>query len=155
MSDLVDALDDSILVEYRRFGIMDTDVENTPNPFPGGPISREVVSVQQNRIDIRSAANDHVAEVRFEFWRRRPHGEIGKDWEDLGEKKLRLSSGELQLWSVTMGPSPNLYAVGNPGTYMVRVVARGRDSARQSWESGTPGGVPHSTEQYVFSFWRA
>ncbi|WP_416973933.1 hypothetical protein [Streptomyces sp. 4F14] len=140
-----------ILVERRLFGLMDTDTDACPNPWPAGPRpAGEPVIVRTGRIDFVSAAPDHRALVRLESWDHDPPAPDGT-WADEERTEIELPSGTVQLWTLTMGPGTAAFAIGPPGRYALRVWTRGQDAALElSWRSRP---VPDATEQYVVQFW--
>jgi hypothetical protein len=153
MAGLVAAQDDRILVEYGVFGLMDLDVEGCARPFPEGATSRDVVvaAVSDNRLDFTSAARDHHAAVRLESWAGEPP-EPGGDWSEGETVTVRLTSGVVQLWSVTMGPSRvGTFDVGGAGRYHVRVWWQGRDDAVTLHMAAER--IPRGTEKYLVRFW--
>jgi hypothetical protein len=135
-------MDDEVLVEYGVFGLMDLDVDGCPRPWPQEPLATDAVTAIQNRVDVPSAARDHVAAVRLETAADEPPAA-----EDAEEVELVLTSGEVRLWSVTMGPSARTFTVGPPGRYRLRVTAEGRD------EAAGQRPVPDGTERYRLQFW--
>ena len=139
-------MDDEVLVEYGVFGLMDLDVDGCPRPWPQEPLSTDAVTAIQNRVDIPSAARDHVAAVQLETAADEPPAA-----EDAEEVELILTSGEVRLWSVTMGPSARTFTVGPPGRYRLRVACEGRDEAAALSAAGRP--VPDGTERYRLQFW--
>lgn len=65
---------------------------------------------------------------------------------------VRLTSGVVQLWSVTMGPSRvGAFEVGGAGRYRVRVWWHGGDDALTRQLAGER--VPQGTEMYLVRFW--
>jgi hypothetical protein len=139
-------MDDRVLVEYGVFGLMDLDVVGCPRPWPQEPLGADAVTAIPNRVDFRSAASDHEAAVRLEATPREP-----PEWPDSEEVDVPLSSGRVRLWTVTMGPSEQVFPVGGPGTYRLRVACRGRDEALALSVSGRP--IPDGTERYLLQFW--
>lgn len=144
------SLDDTVVVERHLFGLMDVDVAACPNPWPAGSMpADETVWAQLNRVDFRSVGEDHTAAVRLEGWAGTPADPAG-DW-DTEEVELVLTSGEVQLWTLTGGPSAHTLRVGPPGhRYLLRVSCRGQDSVLELALAGLP--VPDGTEQYVLQF---
>ncbi|MEU8307892.1 hypothetical protein AB0C84_30435 [Actinomadura sp. NPDC048955] len=153
MTELVAAQDDGILVEYGIFGLMDLDVEACPRPFPdGASCGDEVVAVVcDNRLDFTSAALDHDVSVRLEAWSGEPPEPDG-DWSGSETVSVRLSSGVVQLWSVTMGPSRiGTFAVGDAGRHQVRVWWQGADEAAAMHMAEQQ--IPRGTEEFLVRFW--
>ena len=153
MAGLVAVQDDRILVEYGVFGLMDLDVDGCPRPFPDGASSSDevVTAVSDNRLDFTSAARDHDAAVRLESWADEPP-EPGGEWSGGETVTVRLTSGVVQLWSVTMGPSRvGAFEVGGAGRYRVRVWWQGGDDALTRQLAGER--VPQGTEMYLMRFW--
>jgi hypothetical protein len=143
-------LDDRVLVEYGVFGLMDLDVAGCPRPWPQEPLGGDAVTVIPNRVDFQSAARDHEAAVRMEAAPGEPPP-LGPEWPDVEEVDLPLSSGRVRLWTVTMGPSEQVFTVGGRGRYRLRVGCCGHDEALELNRSGRP--VPDGTERYLLQFW--
>jgi len=138
-------IDDEVLVEYGVFGLMDLDVDGCPRPWPEGSMDSGVaVEAIRNRVDIASAARDHVAAVRLESWPSIPL----TDREVDDEVTVELTSGTVQLWSVTGGPGRE-FEVGPTGSYHLRVSCEGHDAAVRQEP------VPDHTERYLLQFWPA
>jgi hypothetical protein len=153
--DPVRTLDDSILVERHLFGLMDLDVAGTPSPWPQGPMPPDAdVWVQVNRIDLRSTGEDHEAAVRLEAWDRPPEppgGDGWSEWTDDGEAEVAFTSAEVQLWTLTSGPSGSALVLGPPAyVYGLRVFCRGHDVVAELTHDGLD--IPDGTEQYVLQF---
>jgi hypothetical protein len=145
------SLDDMVLVERHLFGLMDLDVAGCPKPWPTGPMPPVLtVWAQVNRVDVRSVGEDHVAAVRLECWDSAPTAPDG-DWDDHEEVRLPLTSGEIRLWALTDGPSPQAFRAGPPGhIYAVHVWVGGRGKVLDLQHEGKE--IPDGTEQYVLQF---
>jgi hypothetical protein len=143
-------LDDQVLVEYGVFGLMDLDVSGCPRPWPQEPLAADAVTAIQNRVDFPSAARDHVVAVRLRSSPQEPPA-AGGEWPDVEEVEVVLTSGQVRLWTVTMGPSERILTVGPPGRYRLRVASRGHDEAAVL--SASHERVPDGTERYLLDFW--
>jgi hypothetical protein len=145
---MVHRLDDTVLVERHLFGLMDLDVASCPNPWPQGVMPPDLaVWAQVNRVDFRSVGEDHMAAVRLEGWESTP-GPPDGDWDNHDEVWLPLTSGEVRLWTLTDGPSPNVLLAGPAGhLYAVHVWSRGQDEVLQWQHEGQE--IPDGTERYV------
>ncbi|MFD9818922.1 hypothetical protein [Streptomyces violascens] len=140
------ALDDRIRVERGVFGLMDQDTAGCPSPWPqGAPPEGEEVWAQTNRVDFASAAPEHYVTVRLEAWIEEPP-------EGEAEVELELTSGVVELWSLTGGPSGGSLRVGPPGTYDLRVDCR-RDDDRLMRYFQAPTSSAEGIEEYVLRFW--
>jgi len=148
---MVDSLDDAVVVERHLFGLMDLDVTSCPRPWPQGPMPPDLaVWAQVNRVDFRSVGEDHTVAVRLEAWDDTPDDPDG-DWDSHEEIQLPLTSGEIQLWTLTDGPSPHTFRAGPAGClYTVDVWSRGQGDVLQ-WQSEGEE-VPDGSEQYVLQF---
>lgn len=121
------ALTDSDLVpvEYHLFQITD----------PDGPVADDLdasitglVSADGGNIEVSTGIHTGDVHVTIEAHVQRP--DPGPDWEEIAEISCTSPSGELLVTSFTDEPAelPSLASQG-PGTYRLRVHARGRDRA--------------------------
>jgi hypothetical protein len=151
MTTPVQFLDDTILVERHLFGLMDLDVAACPSPWPAGPMPPELdVWTQRNRVDLRSVGEDHEAAVKLEAWDAPPVPPNG-DWSGDEEVEVVFTSGEVQLWTLTTGPSPATLRIGPPDhVYGLRVWRQGQDEVLELTYEGLE--VPDGTERYVLQF---
>lgn len=106
------------------------------------------------RLDFTSAARDHQAFVRFELWPDEPP-EPEESWAAGNTVKVRFTSGVIQLWSVTMGPSREAGPVDmeSTGLHHARVSRRGAAEAATMSRNVEP--IPHGTERYLIQLWKA
>jgi len=108
------------------------------------------VWAQINRVDFSSVGEDHVAAVRLEAWDSAPDAPDG-DWNHHEQVRLPLTSGEVQLWTLTGGPSPHAFVAGPAGRlYAVDVWSSGQDEVLQRQHEGEE--IPDGTERYVLQF---
>ncbi len=142
------SLEDSVLVERHLFAVV--DAAGSDPPWPGGVVPPdEAVWVLPGRVDFRSAGEDHVVAVRFESWDTEP-GEPDPEWVELDDVTVVLSSGTVQLWALTDGPSSRTFTVGPAGPYRLRIFVRGTDEVLIAQLDGTE--IPDGTEQYLLRF---
>jgi hypothetical protein len=142
--------DGSVLVERHLFGLVDEDGSDPPWPAGAMPDEDEVYA-RPNRIDFRSAGEDHVAAVRLESWDGEPD-DAGPDWSEVDELTVSLSSGRVRLWTLTDGPAGAAFGVGPPGSYRLQVLVAGVEDVLTSQFEGTP--IPDGTERYRLRFRR-
>jgi hypothetical protein len=142
------SLEDSVLVERHLFAVV--DVDGSDPPWPGGAVPPdEAVWLLPGRVDFRSVGEDHVAAVRFESWEAEPD-EPDPGWAQLDDVTVTLSSGTVQLWALTDGPSSRTFTVGRAGSYHLQIFARGTDEVLAAQLEGAE--IPDGTERFLLRF---
>jgi hypothetical protein len=147
---LLGALDDDIIVEWGKFGLIDDD-----GPPPGGPNwltigAPETLTAGPNCVALRSGGTDHIAAVRLESWDSTPPVEDG--WDAAWTTELPLSSGVVRLTAVTAAASGRMLCLSGGGRYGLTAYSRGRAAAAAP--PPTTGPVIRSgVERWLLRFW--
>lgn len=109
------------------------------NAFPG-------------RLDIHSAGHTRTASVTVEVWDGPPPAQDPADRDEQAEADFESTSGEVAVWSMSLGRTDEAFALGASGVWRVRVSCTGpAEAAVLSEDQGTGHGV----EQYLVQFWPA
>ncbi|MFF4590925.1 hypothetical protein [Streptomyces sp. NPDC001388] len=101
-----------------------------PVPFPDGFTRGVFRNVFPGRLDIFSAGHTHTASVDIEVWEAQPHVREPGAWDEQAEADFESTSGEVALWSMSLGRT---------------------EAAALSEDEGTGQGV----ERYLMQFWPA
>jgi hypothetical protein len=154
MPSLVDAADDTVVVESGVFGLQDVDTLSCPVPWPQDLLPPgEGLLVRPNRVDFDCGISDLRVPVRLEAWTGEPPADASGDDEDvdLEETEVDLSSGTVRLWELTGGGSLVTFTVGPPGHYGLRSISTGHRETAERMATGER--VPDGTVRYLLRFW--
>lgn len=153
MPSLVDAADDTVIVESGVFGLQDVDALSCPVSWPQDLLpSGEGMLARPNRVDFECGIRDLVVSVRLEAWDGEPPDTPGdQDDIDVEETEVSLSSGTVRLWELTGGGSPVSLTVGPPGCYGLRSISTGQQEAVELDAAGSR--IPEGTVRYLLRFW--
>jgi hypothetical protein len=149
---IVRELEDRISVEYSLFYLLDSGIVDLPEPkFPPA----DWVQTGPNWVAFRSGGQDHYALVRMQLWDGEPIAAT-EHWDLSCNVSFTSTSGELVLWSPTIGPSDRKLLLAGAGRYTMRVQCRGRQAVAQALdEITTPrASLPKDIEQYLLQIWR-
>jgi hypothetical protein len=139
-------------VGYHAFGLQESDDAELPVPFPDGFARGVFLNAFPGRLDIYSAGHTHTAAVDVEVWDARPPAQDRAAWDEQAEADFESSSGEVAVWSMSLGRTEEVFALGSPGPWRVRVSCAGRaEAASLSEGEGSGEGV----ERYLVQFWPA
>ncbi|MFD3674562.1 hypothetical protein [Streptomyces sp. NPDC058672] len=140
-------------VGYHGFAFQESDDADLPVPFPDGFQGDVFLNAFPGRIDLYSAGHTHTASVTVQVWDGPPPAQDAAKWDELGEADYESTSGEVALWSMSLGRSEDLVPLADTGgSWHVRACCTGRSEvARLSEEEGTAHGV----ERYLIQFWPA
>ncbi|MFF3334110.1 hypothetical protein ACFYWX_31925 [Streptomyces sp. NPDC002888] len=139
-------------VGYHAFGFQESDDAELPVPFPDGFARGVFLNAFPGRLDIYSAGHTHTASVDVEVWNGQPPAQDRAAWDEQAEADFESASGEVAVWSMSLGRTEEVFALGSPGLWRVRVSCAGRtEAAALSEEDGTGVGV----ERYLVQCWPA
>ncbi|BAU82817.1 hypothetical protein SLA_1879 [Streptomyces laurentii] len=138
-----------IEVAFRGFGFQESDDSAVPVPFGDeyewGVFLREHV----RRFDLFSAGHTHKAAADVRVWASEPPAAEG-EWDERGEVGFESTTGDVAVWTMTLGRSNHLIRLGKPGWWRVRVHCAGRDEVARVTRLE---GVAYGVERYLIDFW--
>ncbi|MFJ6662227.1 hypothetical protein ACIQNG_38680 [Streptomyces sp. NPDC091377] len=139
-------------VGCHAFGLQESDDADLPTPFPDDFEQGVFLNPFPGRLDFYSAGHTHTALVDVEVWDGQPPGQDPSGWDEWAEADFVSSSGEVAVWSMSLGRTEDAFALGRPGLWRVRANCTGRtEAAALSEGEGTGEGV----ERYLVQFWPA
>jgi hypothetical protein len=139
-------------VGYHAFALQESDDAVLPVLFPDGFQQGVFLRSWPGRLDFYSGGHTHTAAVAAEVWDGPPLAEDPGGWDEQAEAEFESSSGEVAVWSMSLGRTEEAFALGRAGVWRVRASCRGRAAAAALSElEGTGEGV----EQYLLQFWPA
>lgn len=140
-------------VGYHGFGLQESDDGDLPIPFPDDFAQGVFLNAFPGRLDIYSAGHTHTAAVDVEVWDGQPPAQGSADWDEQAEADFESTSGEVAVWSMSLGRADDVITLADSGgSWRVRVCCRGRaDAEALSEGEGTGEGV----ERYLVQFWPA
>ncbi|PLW65314.1 hypothetical protein C0036_27190 [Streptomyces sp. DJ] len=139
-------------VGYHAFALQESDDAELPVPFPDDFRQGLFLNSFPGRLDFYSAGHTHTASLTIEVWDGRPPEPDLSDWDEQAEAGFDSSSGEVAVWSMSLGRTDEAFTLGSAGPWHVRASCRGRaEAAALSEGEGTGEGV----EQYLVQFWPA
>jgi hypothetical protein len=138
-------------VGYHSFCFQESDDGDLPVPYPDDSVFGQFLNTFPGRIDIFSAGHTHTASVAVEVWNGPPPEEDWARWDEHGEVDFESASGEVALWSMSLGRTDAVITLSDRGgAWRVQVCCAGREEAeRLSEQTGTAEGA----ERYLVRFW--
>lgn len=138
-------------VGFHSFSFQESDDAALPVPYPDDFAFGTFLSAHPGRVDIYSAGHTHTAAVTVEVWDGPAPDPSATVWDEQGEVDFDSTSGQVALWSMSLGRTDSvIHLADGGGSWRVGVSCVGREEAeRQSEETGTADGV----EQYLVQFW--
>jgi hypothetical protein len=134
---LVDVSDN--LFQLTDFGVV---------PEVGEPLDGLVVPLVSGGVSVLCGISGGPVRVRAEEWATAPPAEMA-GWDDVAEVEFDAPAGKVRVTPLFLDPVPEIgFLTSGPGTYRVRVHARGRDLARNRY-------VDSPTEEYLIQVWPA
>ncbi|MDQ0599148.1 hypothetical protein QF037_003493 [Streptomyces canus] len=140
-------------VGYHALGFQESDDGDLPVPFPDDFEQGVFLNSFPGRLDIYSAGHTHTASVDAEVWDGQPPPQDPAGWDEQGEADFESTSGEVAVWSMSLGRADDVITLADSGgSWRVRVSCTGRaEAAALSEGEGIGGGV----EKYLVQFWPA
>lgn len=154
-------LDDTVLVEYSQFYLVEEDSRAGRMELTV-PDGERWLTTGTGWMVFLSGSSDHYPAVRIEVWSQEPPAEP-EPWERAEETTVETTVEDVRLRALTMQPSEELLEIGPPGHYHVRASCRGRSDVRRAvedafvraHEEGRPVVLPEGVERYLIQFWPA
>ncbi|OKJ52615.1 hypothetical protein [Streptomyces sp. CB02261] len=136
-------------VAFRGFGFQESDDAAVPVPFGDGYEWGVFLARHERRFDLFSAGHTHTAAVTVRIWDAEPVPEL-VEWDEIGEVDFETTTGDVAVWTMTLGRSDHLIQLGVPGWWRVRVGCTGRAEVARVTQTE---GVAYGVEKYVIDFW--
>ncbi|MFD8638301.1 hypothetical protein [Streptomyces sp. NPDC059533] len=136
-------------VAFRGFGFQESDDGAVPVPFGDGYERGVFLKEHARRFDLFSAGHTHTASVTVRVWNGEPEPD-GTAWDEQGEVDFESTTGEVAVWTTTLGRSDQLIRLGQAGWWRVRVGCLGRAEVERVTRS--EGGA-RGVEKYTVDFW--
>ncbi|MFJ3906402.1 hypothetical protein [Streptomyces sp. NPDC090025] len=136
-------------VAFRGFGFQESDDTVVPVPFGDGQEWGSFLQEYSRRFDLFSAGHTHTAAVGVRVWASEPPAAEGV-WDERGEVDFESATGDVAVWTTTLGRSKHLIRLGRPGWWRVRVHCAGRDEVARVTRLE---GVAYGVEKYSIDFW--
>ncbi|MEV8628572.1 hypothetical protein [Streptomyces sp. NPDC051079] len=136
-------------VAFRGFGFQESDDTVVPVPFGDGYEWGVFLAQHERRFDLFSAGHTHTAAVTVRIWDAEPTPEP-VEWDEFGEVDFETTSGDVAVWTTTLGRSDHLIRLAAPGWWRVRVGCTGRAEVARVTQTE---GVAYGVEKYVIDFW--
>ncbi|GAA2565597.1 hypothetical protein GCM10010398_63560 [Streptomyces fimbriatus] len=139
-------------VGYHAFALQESDDGELPVPFPEEYERGVFLNGFPGRLDFYSGGHTHTAAVTVEVWDGQPPAQDGSAWDEQAETDFESISGEVAVWSMSLGRTEEVFALGSPGSWRVRAYCAGRAEAAALSEGE---GVGEGVERYLVQFWPA
>ncbi|MFE1384376.1 hypothetical protein ACFW6S_36075 [Streptomyces sp. NPDC058740] len=136
-------------VAFRGFGFQESDDTVVPVPFGDAYEWGVFLAQHERRFDLFSGGHTHTAAVTVKIWDAEPDADPVK-WDEFGEVDFETTSGDVAVWTATLGRSDHLIRLGAPGWWRVRVGCTGRAEVARVTQNE---GVAYGVEKYVIDFW--
>ncbi|MFF5787874.1 hypothetical protein ACFY8P_23250 [Streptomyces sp. NPDC012693] len=122
-------------VAFRGFGFQESDDAAVPVSFGDGYEWGMFLARHERRFDLFSAGHTHTAAVTV---------------REIGEVDFETTTGDVAVWTMTLGRSDHLIQLGVPGWWRVRVGCTGRAEVARVTQTE---GVAYGVEKYVIDLW--
>ncbi|MFJ2774363.1 hypothetical protein [Streptomyces sp. NPDC087300] len=152
MAELVQEQRLKVFVDSFAFAFVESWDAELPVEFPDAFDSDVFVNVFPSRVDVCSAGNTHTAAVTVQLWGETPPAQDAGVWDAQGEAGFESLSGDVAVWTPSLGRTDDLVELGGKGPWRVRVHCAGRAEVAALRESKEPiAGV----ERYLVQFFPA
>ncbi|MFF3775772.1 hypothetical protein [Streptomyces sp. NPDC002232] len=136
-------------VAFRGFGFQESDDNAVPVPFGDDFEWGVFLRQHERRFDFFSAGHTHTASVEVSVWDSEPPA-TRDAWDEHGEVDFETTTGDVAVWTMTLGRSDHLIRLGKPGWWRVRAGCTGRAEVARVTQTE---GVAYGVEKYVIDFW--
>jgi hypothetical protein len=119
---MVSSADVDVCVDYGLFGVHDSAVMEDP-PIPH-KIGHPWLSVGTSYLLFESAEDIYLARLKFELRDEQPYPLQQPQWPQSESARMQLPSGDLSVHQITAGSLRDVFRVGEPGRYAVRLAWR-------------------------------
>ncbi|MET8508510.1 hypothetical protein ABZV60_28310 [Streptomyces sp. NPDC004787] len=139
----------NVEVAFRAFGFQESDDAAVPVPFGENFQWGVFLQGHERRLDLFSAGHTHTAAVEVRVWTASPPP-AKRSWDEHGEVDFETTTGELAVWTMTLGRSAQVIRLGRREWWRVRVGCTGREEVARVTRRD---GVAYGVERYVIDFW--
>ncbi|MEV0445566.1 hypothetical protein AB0I84_12200 [Streptomyces spectabilis] len=115
-----------VFVDDYTFTFQESWDAELPVEYPDGIDANVFVNTFPGRVDISSAGHIHTVEVMAQVWDGSPPAEEASAWDVQDEAEFESLSGDVAVWTPTMGRTDDLIELGSKGSWRVRVHCTGR-----------------------------
>lgn len=116
-----------VFVDDYAFALQESWDAELPVEFPDGLNVGVFVNAFPGRVDVSSAGHIHTAAVKVQVWDGAPPAEDASAWDVRDEAGFESVSGDVAVWTPTLGRTDDLIELGRKGSWRVRVHCAGRD----------------------------
>lgn len=135
MADLVQEQQLAVFVDSFAFAFQESWDADLPVEFPDAFNADVFVNAFPGRVDVCSAGHTHTAAVTVQVWDGSPPAEDDSAWDAQGEVGFESVSGDVAVWTPSLGRTDDLIALGAKGSWRVRVCCAGRAEVAEMRES--------------------
>ncbi|MEU6768114.1 hypothetical protein ABZ916_37135 [Streptomyces sp. NPDC046853] len=141
-----------VFVDSFAFAFQESWDADLPVEFPDAFDAGVFVNAFPGRVDVCSVGRMHTVVVAVQVWDGEPPAEQDAAWDVRGEAGFESVSGDVAVWTPSLGRNDDLVELGRKGAWRVRVHCTGRDELAELWESQEPvAGI----ERYLVQFFPA
>ncbi|MFJ4952986.1 hypothetical protein [Streptomyces sp. NPDC088760] len=142
-----------VFVGYHAFALQESDDAFLDLEFPDEFNFGTFLSTHPGRLDITSAGHTHTASLTVEVWDGPAPVQDAAAWEEQAEAAFESVSGQVAVWSMSLGRLDDLITLADSGgLWRVRVSSAGRAEVRALAESEES---IKGVERYLVQFWPA
>ncbi|MFD3579561.1 hypothetical protein [Streptomyces sp. NPDC058644] len=141
-----------VFVDDFTFTFQESWDAELPVEYPDGINVAAFVNTFPGRVDVTSAGHFHTAEVKVQVWGEPPPSEDVTAWDVQDEAEFESLSGDVAVWTPTLGRTDELIGLGREGWWRVRVHCAGRAEVAALRDSGEP---VVGIERYLVQFFPA
>ncbi|MFF7369846.1 hypothetical protein [Streptomyces tricolor] len=142
-----------VFVGYHAFALQESDDAFLDLEFPDEFNFGAFLSSHYGRLDITSAGHTHTASLTVEVWDGPAPVQDSVGWEEQAEADFESVSGQVAVWSMSLGRLDDLIRLGDSGgSWRVRVSSAGRAEVKALAESEES---IKGVERYLVQFWPA
>lgn len=141
-----------VFVDSFAFSFQESWDADLPIAFPDAFDADVFVNAFPGRVDLCSAGHTHTAAVTVQVWDGAPPAEDDAAWDVQGEAGFESVSGDVAVWTPSLGRTDDLIELGRKGLWRVRAHCTGRAEIAELRESEEP---VVGVERYLVQFFPA
>ncbi|MGW7071713.1 hypothetical protein ACWGII_22850 [Streptomyces sp. NPDC054855] len=152
MAELVQEQRLEVFVDSFAFAFVESWDADVPVEFPDAFNAEVFVNAFPGRVDLCSAGHTHTAAVTVQVWDGAPPAQEDAVWEVRGEVGFESVSGDVAVWTPSLGRTADLIGLGGKGPWRVRAHGTCRAELAGLGESPVP---VVGVERYLVQFFPA